>query len=256
MCQSGVCPSSERLHMTDSKSFKWDICAWCHFSTQQISRSIWSVRTDNSFQRSHHKLPTKSVITPARPRRAVEMTNELRDGKLVWVGGESRVWSQRRNVFFFFFLPTFFLFVVPTLNTATLIRRNCRGITHVKEANLINSLFYVLCVLPLCTWLLWKDGSFAKRTKEPLENLFFIYINRNKINMPVQMLTALSSEVQHITVNININIHHYGDWKRLSGCCMGGLTGFTGFIIGPRSSTPPITSLINSFRSLALTVVE
>lgn len=110
MCQSGVCPSSERLHMTDSKSFKWDICAWCHFSTQQISRSIWSVRTDNSFQRSHHKLPTKSVITPACPRRAVEMTNELRDGKLVWVGGESRVWSQRRNVFFFFFfLLSFFL---------------------------------------------------------------------------------------------------------------------------------------------------
>lgn len=129
-----------------------------------------------------------------------------------WFGWVGRVgYEASVAMFFFFFLPTFFLFVVPTLNTATLIRRNCRGITHVKEANLINSLFYVLCVLPLCTWLLWKDGSFAKHTKEPLENLFFIYINRNKINMPVQMLTALSSEVQHITVNININIHHYGD---------------------------------------------
>lgn len=183
------------------------------------------------------------------------MTNELRDGKLVWVGGESRVWSQRRNGFF----PTFCLFIVPSLNTATLIMRSCRGITHVKEANLINFLFYVLCVLLLCTWLLWKDGSFAKCTKESLENLFYIYINGNKINRPVQILAALSSEVQPSAYmwteisNIDINIHHYGDWAHLSGCCVGGLTGLRGFILGPRSSSLPIAPSINSFHRLALT---
>lgn len=152
--------SDERLHATDCKSFWWDVCVWCHISIQQISRLIWAVRTDNSFQRSCHKLPTKSVITPARPRRAVEMTNGLRDGKSVWVGGESRVWSQRCDVF-----SSFCRFIVPSLNTATLITRNHRGITHVKESNLINFLFYVRCVLLPCTWLLWKDGIFVKHTK-------------------------------------------------------------------------------------------
>lgn len=103
------------------------------------------------------------------------------------------------------FFPTFCLFIVPSLNTATLIMRSCRGITHVKEANLINFLFYVLSVLLLCTWLLWKDGPFAKCTKESLENLFYIYINRNEINRPVQILAALSSEVRHVTVSIHVD---------------------------------------------------
>lgn len=48
--------------------------------------------------------------------------------------------------FFIIFFPPFCLFIVASLNTATLIMRSCRGITHVKEANLINFLFYVLCV--------------------------------------------------------------------------------------------------------------
>lgn len=139
--------------------------------------------------------------------------------------------------------------------------RNCGGITHVKEANLINFLFYVLCVLPLCTWLLWKDDSLAKRTKESLENLFYIYINRNKINRPVQILAALSREVQHVNVsirvprNMNTIIYHDGNGKHLSGRCVGGLTGLRGFIKGPRSSSPSIGPSINSFRRLAATTV-
>lgn len=172
----GVCPSSVLLHTIDCKSFKWDICAWCHISIQKISRSIWSVRTDNGFQRSHHKLPTKSVITQpilGEPLRWL-MNWETEN----WFGWVERV-GYEASVAMFFFFPIFCLFIVPSLSTATLIMRNCRGITHVKEADLINFLFYVLCVLPLCTWLMWKDGSFAERTKESLENLFYIYINGN-----------------------------------------------------------------------------
>lgn len=45
-----------------------------------------------------------------------------------------------------FYFSVFRRFIVPSLK-ATLIARNRRGITGAKEANLINSPFYVLRVL-------------------------------------------------------------------------------------------------------------
>lgn len=170
----GVCPPSyvESLHRTDCKSFKWDICARCHISIQQISRSIWSVRSDNSFRRSRHKLPTKSVITQLVLREPLRwlMNWEMEN----WFGWVGRV-GYEASVAMGFFFPTFCLFIVPSLNTVTLIMWKCRGITHVKEANLINFLFYVLCLLPLCARLLWKDGSFAKHAKSH-GKICFIFI--------------------------------------------------------------------------------
>lgn len=50
-----------------------------------------------------------------------------------------------------------------------------------KPISLTSSFMYsvCVCVLPRRAWLLWNDGSFAKRTKESLEkNLFYIYINK------------------------------------------------------------------------------
>lgn len=109
----GVCPSSERLHMTDCTSFKWDISAWCHISIQQISRSIWSVRTDNSSQRSHHKLLTKSVITQpvlGEPLRWL-MNWETEN----WFGWVERVGYEASVAMgFFFLLSVFLLFLLWT----------------------------------------------------------------------------------------------------------------------------------------------
>lgn len=128
------------------------------------------------------------------------MTNELGDGKLVWVSGVGGLRSRRHNGFIFF--PTFRLFVVPSLNTAPLIMRTCGGITHVKEANLINFLFYVLCVLQPCTWL-WKDA------RESLENMFSVKRNKtNGANVSSYVPTRVSISVR---VAKNINVQRYGD---------------------------------------------
>lgn len=56
-----------------------------------------------------------------------------------------------------------------------------KGFTHVKEATLINFLFYVSSMLPPCTWLLWKD--FVKYKNKSLQNMFGI--KRNKVNRSV-----------------------------------------------------------------------
>lgn len=102
----------------------------------------------------------------------------------------------------FFFFPTFRLFVVPSLNTAPLITRTSGGIIHVKEANLINVLFYVLRMLPPCTWLLWKDG------RESLENMFYVKRNKTKgPNISGYVPTRVSISVH---VAKNVNVQHYG----------------------------------------------
>lgn len=130
------------------------------------------------------------------------MTNELGDGKLVWVSLGGGVGGGTKSASQWFFFPTFRLFVVPSLNTAPLIMRTCGGITHVKEANLINFLFYVLCGLQPCTWL-WKDA------RESLENMFSVKRNKtNGANVSSYVPTRVSISVH---VAKNINVQRYGD---------------------------------------------
>lgn len=124
------------------------------------------------------------------------MTNELGDGKLVWGGGVGYEVGIAMVLFFSHF-PSF---CCPFFEH---IMRTCGGITHVKEANLINFLFYVLCVLPPCAWLSWEDG------RESLENTFYVKGNKtNGANISSYVPTCVCISVH---VAKNVNVRRYGD---------------------------------------------